>query len=86
MADPAATLRIASTGAPIVDGVLLVLQSKSCPVAAYVVAQLAVEVKQWAFSLHVFSLLVTTNCVHLLPYLLGDGGDGGDDITATLAE
>ena len=45
MADPAATLRIASTGAPIVDGVLLVLQSKSCLVAAYVVAQLAVEVK-----------------------------------------
>jgi hypothetical protein len=46
MADPAATLRIASTGAPIVDGVLLVLQSDSCPVAAYVVAQLAVEVNR----------------------------------------
>jgi hypothetical protein len=45
MTDPVATLLSVSTGAPFGKDVLAVLQSQTCPVAAYVIAQLAVEVR-----------------------------------------
>ena len=61
MTDPAATLLSVSTLAPFGKDVLVVLQSATCPVAAYVVAQLAVEVIVTSFSCDVFS---STNYIH----------------------